>query len=500
MQILSLTAENIKKLTAVHITPDGKLVQITGKNGNGKTSVLDSIWWCLGGKDGIQATPIRHGEEKAIIQLELGDEEVEYIVTRRFNAKEDGSYTTSIAVMNSDGAKFTSPQKMLEGFLGSLTFDPLKFSKMKPEAQIRALRSLVPDFDFDAEDRANKEDFENRTYWNRIGKEKLAAASAVSARIPEGFEPPASNDALMAEYKAGNEHNTKFREHLVAKRAAESDVKLVEADYADAQTAVKELEDRLAAAKLEVTRIDEHRTKLKDKAFELLQVDIQEKDLSAIEAKMEEAKQADSILGDMERLSEFQREASEAAEKSATLTKNMETRKAAMQAAMLKADLGIEGLDISDGIIKLDGLPFDQASDAMQLRVSLRVAMALNPKLKVIRVRDGSLLDGEALGIVAQMAEENGYQVWMERVDDSGEVGFVLEDGSVKGAEEVQSLLKKPAKAEPDRTVTAISSEPKENVHTKFCNKGEFEGRCKFDEAGCPELQVGTDDTQRGLI
>jgi len=45
MKIISLVAENVKKLVAVEIKPDGNLVEITGKNGQGKTSVLDSIWW-----------------------------------------------------------------------------------------------------------------------------------------------------------------------------------------------------------------------------------------------------------------------------------------------------------------------------------------------------------------------------------------------------------------------------------------------------------------------
>lgn len=50
MKIVSLTAENVKKLTVVEITPAGNLVQITGKNGQGKSSVLDAIWWALAGR------------------------------------------------------------------------------------------------------------------------------------------------------------------------------------------------------------------------------------------------------------------------------------------------------------------------------------------------------------------------------------------------------------------------------------------------------------------
>ena len=49
MNIVKLRAENIKRIVAVEIEPDGALVQITGRNGAGKSSVLDAIWWALAG-------------------------------------------------------------------------------------------------------------------------------------------------------------------------------------------------------------------------------------------------------------------------------------------------------------------------------------------------------------------------------------------------------------------------------------------------------------------
>ena len=73
MKILKLTCENFKKLRAVEITPKGELVEICGKNGAGKSSVLDSIWWALEGTKHIQAMPIRKGADKARIRLDLGE-------------------------------------------------------------------------------------------------------------------------------------------------------------------------------------------------------------------------------------------------------------------------------------------------------------------------------------------------------------------------------------------------------------------------------------------
>ena len=81
-----------------------------------------------------------------------------------------------------------------------------------------------------------------------------------------------------------------------------------------------------------------------------------------------------------------------------------------------------------------DGKPFDQASSAEQLRVSVAMGIALNPTLRVLLVRDGSLLDKESFKMMAEMASEADAQVWIERVEDDDHVGIVIEDGAVKGA------------------------------------------------------------------
>jgi recombinational DNA repair ATPase RecF len=50
MRIVKLQAENVKRLVCVEIEPSGNLIVVGGKNGNGKTSLLDSIMMALAGK------------------------------------------------------------------------------------------------------------------------------------------------------------------------------------------------------------------------------------------------------------------------------------------------------------------------------------------------------------------------------------------------------------------------------------------------------------------
>ena len=59
MKIISLYVENIKKIKAVEIKPEGNTVIISGKNGNGKSSTIDSISMALGGKKLIQTNSLR---------------------------------------------------------------------------------------------------------------------------------------------------------------------------------------------------------------------------------------------------------------------------------------------------------------------------------------------------------------------------------------------------------------------------------------------------------
>ncbi len=47
----------------------------------------------------------------------------------------------------------------------------------------------------------------------------------------------------------------------------------------------------------------------------------------------------------------------------------------------------------------------------------------------------GNELDSASLAEVSKMVEAEGYQAWIERVDESGKVGFVIEDGALADGE-----------------------------------------------------------------
>lgn len=180
--IISLTVENIKKIKAVTIRPTGNVVEITGRNGQGKSTVLDAIWWALKGKDNIQTAPIRNGEKSGKITLELQD----YLIERTFRRNELGDdYTTKISVITKDRARMASPQAVLDGFTGMLGFDPLSFMRQTPKQQYDTLRGLCKlDVDVEELDRQYKDLFARRTDVNR--DVKTCEARLANMVIPAG--------------------------------------------------------------------------------------------------------------------------------------------------------------------------------------------------------------------------------------------------------------------------------------------------------------------------
>lgn len=420
MKIIQLTAENIKKLVAVEIRPDGALVQITGKNGQGKTSVLDSIWWALTGARNIQAAPIRNGANQAKIRLDMGD----IIVTRTFKrgVVEGDGFTTKLEVV---GNVKGSPQAMLDSLLDSLAFDPLQFARMKPQEQFDALKKYVPDVDFDKTAAANSIDMSNRKDINRKAKEERILAEQIV--VPPNT-PAAKIDeaALVARLAEAGKHNAEVQLRTQRREQAAETAKAKRARAIELR-----LEAERAAAELKA-KADLHDAEAKATEEKLESAgDIPEPiNVEELQAEIKGARIINVAVGmrDTKAIADKRAAALEAQAK--TLTAQMDQREEEKRAKIAAAKIPVESITFGDGVVMLNGVPFDQASDAEQLKASCALAMAGNPELRVIRVRDGSLLDEEGLALLAKMAEERDYQVWIERVG-SGQVGFELVDGQV---------------------------------------------------------------------
>jgi predicted ABC-type transport system involved in lysophospholipase L1 biosynthesis ATPase subunit len=458
VKIVRLTAENIKKLRAVEITPSGEIVTIAGRNGAGKTSVLDSIWWALTGTKNIQGEPIRKGETKARIRLDLG----ELVVERKFTPA--GS---TLAVESIEGARFPSPQKMLDALLGELSFDPLAFARMEPRKQFDELRRVAKlEVDIDKLDGLNRSDYERRTEINRDAKAKRAQADGVS--IPPKVDAEQIDEsALVDELQRAGEANAELETRKGRREQAQAELARIRDDGSsagtragklrsdaqatyeqagrDAQEAYdKAVRDAASALKRSLAEADglesdaksaaDAAAALEKKLFDAAPLP-EPIDVAVLRRKIGEAKETNAAIASwkraIERKSTLTADAGALEAQAREITERMDAREKEKQTAIAKAALPIRGLGFGDGVVTWNGIPFDQASSAEQLRVSMAIAMAANPKLRVIRIVDGSLLDEDSLAAIGEMAKAGDFQCWIEQVSSSGAVGIVIDDGAV---------------------------------------------------------------------
>ena len=418
--IISLTVENIKKIKAITIRPSGNVVEITGRNGQGKSTVLDAIWWALKGKDNIQTAPIRNGEKSGKITLELQD----YLIERTFRRNELGDdYTTKISVITKDRARMTSPQAVLDGFTGMLGFDPLAFMRQTPKQQYDTLRGLCKlDVDVEELDRQYKDLFARRTDVNRDVKtcEARLANMVIPAGAPTERVDVAALVDKVEEINAANSaiaQQQRMRQTLLADNVRRGE----EAKKLYARLAEIEKENKSTAE--QIGTITDY---LRDN---------KPQDASFYSEKIKQAEQINSIMDLRDNRALEEKTLRAAQSKADDLTSQMQALQEQKRAAIESAHLPVSGLEFGDGELLLNGVPLEQLSAAEQLKLSMDIAMAENPKLRVILLKDASLLDPQSTDYVRRRAEQEGYQVWEERVSAEGSVGFVIEDGELKQEE-----------------------------------------------------------------
>ena len=100
--------------------------------------------------------------------------------------------------------------------------------------------------------------------------------------------------------------------------------------------------------------------------------------------------------------------------------------------ALKSAKFPISGLSFNDDGVLYKDIPFSQCSAAERLKVSLSIAMAMNPKVRVIRITDGSLLDDSNLKVISDMAKEKDFQIWLETIHSDDPLRVIIEDGEIK--------------------------------------------------------------------
>jgi ribosome-binding factor A len=169
------------------------------------------------------------------------------------------------------------------------------------------------------------------------------------------------------------------------------------------------------------------------------QTEIMRKLRQELQAVQGQQKQIIEQEQSQKRLVDLQAEYDASKQTHAKLDKQLEDLRLLRKQLLEGIDLGVEGLEVGQGELRLHGVTFKQASLAQKLRVSCAVAMKGNGALKLLRIDNGEHLDSESRGYLLKLADEQGWQVIMTCVADQAELGVEIIDKEIEPTEQVKT-------------------------------------------------------------
>lgn len=432
MKIVRFFAENVKRIKVVEVVPkkDASMVVIGGQNDAGKSSCLDAIEMALAGKRSHPAEPLRKGAKSGRVVLDLGD----IVVTRTFTKND-----TALVVESKAGKQFSGPQAMLDKLYGELTFDPLAFERQETKEQAEVLRRLVG-LDFSDLDKLREKLYADRTLENKT-LTNLQAALAGMERYEDAPEAEVSVQALSTELAAAE---------ALAKAAADAEAVAAKAEAqrfgASRQTQaaaeeVERLERHLAAAKGRHAELlvaqDAALTRAQEASAQAAEARAAVPDTAPLHAKLAAAEEQNEKVRANFRYAGHETALSEQRTVCSDLTHQIEAVDEEKARRLSEAKYPVPGLSMSEeGEVLFNSIPFEQASTSDRIRVSVAMGLALHPKLKILLVRDGSLIGEKKLQVIEEMVREAGAQLWLEMMQEepSGRTTVFIEDGMVAAA------------------------------------------------------------------
>ncbi len=419
MKIVKLVSRNIKNLKAIEITPAGDAVILSGKNGVGKSAIIDSIFSALTGKR--LEDPIRHGEERADVVVDMGDFTVKKTWTEKGEAIQ--VYST-----NEQGKKikYSSPQTFLDEKIGELSFDPMAFKDMKSVDRIEILKKIVG-LDFTALGEDVVAVYQERSTLNSRIKESLA-----HLKNTEAPDPKTPDEEIL--YKGELEKIQDLRQKratFVKINEQKADVKnKIEGGHGLIKECGVQIEELKKRMEIELSRIKKLE---KSDWYTQAQIpEVTEAQIIAAESALEDIEHKNADIRAAKRYRQSIKNADKLKKESDKLSEKLRRLDQDKSTQVANAKFPIDGLSLTDEAVMYKGDRFDRLSTGQQIRVSTAIGMALNPELKVIFIREGSLLDTENLKDIIAQAKDKNYQVWLERCDETGQVGFFIEAGEVK--------------------------------------------------------------------
>lgn len=404
VKINELLIENVKRVKAVQFEPsaDG-LTIIGGRNGQGKTSVLDAIAWALGGNNYKPSVPERDG---ALVPPNLHIELSNGLIVER-----KGKNST-LKVTDPNGNK--SGQQLLNEFVSTLALDLPKFINGSDKDKADSLLKILGIGDVLAQlDVKENQLYAQRTEVGRIADRKKKAADEMPM-YPNVPKEPVSATELIKEQQeilARNGENERKRQ----------DAARYEQILANAQIAFDEAKAALQKAEQDCLTARKSAEDLHDESTAELEKNLAEIEELNIKIRANSTKEAAEV------------EANNLQQEYDGLTEQIESVREERSKLLDSAELPLQGLSVKDGKLIYNNMPWDGMSGSDQLKVATAIVRKLNPQCGFVLMDKLEQMDLETLQEFGAWLKQEGLQVIATRVSTGDECSIIIEDGMVKG-------------------------------------------------------------------
>ncbi|OUQ17647.1 chromosome segregation protein SMC [Lachnoclostridium sp. An14] len=400
MKINRLEIENVKRIKAVKLEPaENGLTIIGGNNNQGKTSVLDSIAWALGGDRYRPSQAVREG---SVIPPYL------HIVMNNGLVVERKGKNSDLKVTDPSGKK--AGQQLLNEFVNQLALDLPKFMEANGKEKAQILLQIIG-----VGDRLTQLEQEEKQLYNErlaIGritdqKKKFANEQTYYPDAPREIISAADLIRKQQEILARNGENQRKRENL---HRLEQEYQQVTEEMARLLKRQASLEEDLFTARKSAQDLMDESTEELERS--ITQIDEINRRVRANldKEKAEEdardyAEQYDRLTGEINRVREAQTE------------------------LLNQAELPLPGLSVQDGELVYQGQKWDNMSGSDRLKVATAVVRRLNPQCGFVLLDKLEQMDVRTLKEFGAWLEKEGLQAIATRVSTGGECSIIIEDG-----------------------------------------------------------------------
>lgn len=425
IKINSLELDDVKRIRAVKLEPsESGLTIIGGKNNQGKTSVLDSIAWALGGD---KFRPSGAAREGSAVPPHLKVKLSNGIIVERCGKNSD------LKVTDESGKR--GGQQLLNAFISTFALDLPKFMESSSKDKAAVLLQIIGIGDKLAE----YDSQENKLYNRRLEIGRIAEQKAkYAAELPEyegvPKEPVSASELIhqQQEILARNGENQRKRDRAEQLKAAHANItsriEILRSQLSELETQQNSISEDLKIAEQSAAFLyDESTAELENNLRDIESINIKiRSNLDKEKAEMEAKQYKDEYD---------------------SLTGMIETVRADRRKLLDDAALPLPGLSVDNGELTYNGAKWDCMSGSEQLRVAAAIVRKLNPECGFVLMDKLEQMDIETLNEFGTWLEAEGLQAIATRVSTGDECSIIIEDGYVKGKAPEEPIENKTWKA-----------------------------------------------------